>query len=506
MNRISRITILIMALLALLPQGIDARIRWVGMGKGHDSIPYSQIKNKGLMIVDIHTNRNEWPRCDYVYAPIDGWGKSITNVTRVPGRLIITDGDNKLYDSGEYVEESSGMTLSLRGNSSAFYPKKPYKIRLQSKADLLCRNNANYRDKQFILICDEELKAFQGFELSRLLGMTWVPGYRYVNLIINDEYCGVYMLTENVRRNTNCRLNVKKDGFIFECDAYWWNEDYYIPSLIDTHLNFTFKYPEPEELTDAQKAYMTQLLNAYEYSLWDGTYPDYIDVPSFARWCLGQDILATRDAAGVNRYYTKYDATSSSKLVMPMMWDFDSAEGDTTNWSVVHQMFMFPLFESSNRTFVNEYVAQWEAVAPILYTSMYNVINNFKSTQQGQGIMASMPLNNTRWDSNYPTYSFFYFRAQWFKTRFDWLNRNILALIPRGDVNLDGVVDVSDVNIIINKILKGDQSDKRHADLNGDDNIDVSDVNEVINIILTSNPHTPDDPVDPDDPDNPGDR
>ena len=55
-----------------------------------------------------------------------------------------------------------------------------------------------------------------------------------------------------------------------------------------------------------------------------------------------------------------------------------------------------------------------------------------------------------------------------------------------GDLNGDGKVDVSDVNIAINIILGADATDEQRAksDLTGDGKTDVSDVNSLINIIL----------------------
>ncbi len=55
-----------------------------------------------------------------------------------------------------------------------------------------------------------------------------------------------------------------------------------------------------------------------------------------------------------------------------------------------------------------------------------------------------------------------------------------------GDINLDGIVDVSDVNIIINIMLGKAQASNYTgiSDLNGDGSVDVSDVNAVINIML----------------------
>lgn len=52
----------------------------------------------------------------------------------------------------------------------------------------------------------------------------------------------------------------------------------------------------------------------------------------------------------------------------------------------------------------------------------------------------------------------------------------------KGDVNLDGKVDISDIVAIINTIA-GDNTYKATADVNSDNNIDISDIVAVINII-----------------------
>lgn len=55
-----------------------------------------------------------------------------------------------------------------------------------------------------------------------------------------------------------------------------------------------------------------------------------------------------------------------------------------------------------------------------------------------------------------------------------------------GDINVDGTVDVSDVNILINVMLGRDQAENYEGRcyINDDDTVDVSDVNVVINIML----------------------
>ena len=52
----------------------------------------------------------------------------------------------------------------------------------------------------------------------------------------------------------------------------------------------------------------------------------------------------------------------------------------------------------------------------------------------------------------------------------------------KGDVNGDGVVNISDINVVIGMVLKGENSD--NADVNGDHTVNVGDINAIISVIL----------------------
>lgn len=54
----------------------------------------------------------------------------------------------------------------------------------------------------------------------------------------------------------------------------------------------------------------------------------------------------------------------------------------------------------------------------------------------------------------------------------------------RGDINKDGVVDVTDVTTLINAVLKGTGVDVEVGDLDGSGSIDVTDVTTLINLVL----------------------
>ena len=451
----------------------------------------SDIIGYGLPVLYIQTIDGAEPTCERVYAPAGSWGSTI-NSEKVYGRMLmykrIAGMDSVLYDSGDYEKNVSGMTIKVRGNTSAMGDKKPYKIKLQKKFDLLMRGvDSVYKDKEWALLKDEDLYTFSGFSVAGLVGMTWVPGRRYVNVIMNDIYRGVYLLTEQVKRNPDCRLNVDKNcGFIFECDIYWWNEDVYVTSCDAPGYNYTFKYPDEEDITEEQLAYMQSLVNAYEASLNDGTYPDQIDVHSFAAWCLVHDLMGTKDGGGCNRYYTKYDTTAQTKIVMPVAWDFDVSMRISEGWSRCHTVYMNKLFNSSNKTFVNEFVRLWCLIHESYVRDIKSAFIIFTNSDEGYALQSSYRLDNIAWNRSLSFQNIATTRRQWLERRFTNLDNSILSLHVPHDVNVDGVVSISDVTTLISMLLGGYPT-MITGDIDGDGNINISDVTTLINMLLQGN-------------------
>ena len=451
----------------------------------------SDIISYGLPVLYIQTIDGAEPTCERVYAPAGSWGSTI-NSEKVYGRMLmykrIAGMDSVLYDSGDYEKNVSGMTIKVRGNTSAMGDKKPYKIKLQKKFDLLMRGvDSVYKDKEWALLKDEDLYTFSGFSVAGLVGMTWVPGRRYVNVIMNDIYRGVYLLTEQVKRNPDCRLNVDKNcGFIFECDIYWWNEDVYVTSCDAPGYNYTFKYPDEEDITEEQLAYMQSLVNAYEASLNDGTYPDQIDVHSFAAWCLVHDLMGTKDGGGCNRYYTKYDTTAQTKIVMPVAWDFDVSMRISEGWSRCHTVYMNKLFNSSNKAFVNEFVRLWCLIRESYVRDIKSAFMIFTNSDEGYALQSSYRLDNIVWNRSLSFQNIATTRRQWLERRFTNLDNSILSLHVPHDVNVDGVVSINDVTTLISMLLGGYPT-MITGDIDGDGNINISDVTTLINMLLQGN-------------------
>ena len=103
--------------------------------------------------------------------------------------MSLTDGDEVL---------SFGIQIRGRGNTTWGLPKKPYRIKLNEKADLLGLGESRH----WILLANHydgsHLRNKLSYDLSAAMGMTAVDS-TFVNLIINGEYVGLYQLSENIR-------------------------------------------------------------------------------------------------------------------------------------------------------------------------------------------------------------------------------------------------------------------------------------------------------------------
>lgn len=404
------------------------------------AIDIDEVVKLGLPVLIIETIDQEEPTCDFVFAPEGANGIGSTNNTKVPGRVVLIKGrddisdksgyaTDTLFDSGDYSKDLSGMTIRIRGNTSAYYSsKKPFKIELEKKGDLLARGDSAYYDKNWALLRDgnDVLHTMIGNMVNRLVGMPYTPAYQYVNVFFNGDYRGIYMLTETIRRNADCRLNVsKQSGYIIERDAYWWNEPLYFKTPMG--MEYTFKYPDDKDVTDEQQNYIQSVIETMEQHITDGSYDRYMDLQSFAAWMLAHDLLGTKDSGGSNIYLSKYDSSDTSLVQMTTMWDFGSImhEQCRNKWSTVHydSFFYYPqLFDNKNPAFVNAYIELWNKLSPTLLDHIVATLLDFKQSPTAESLQLSRPYEFQRWnyygvsvDTNIDN------AISWFTERLSWL-------------------------------------------------------------------------------------
>ena len=355
-------------------------------GEGDDS---NMFMIGGLPTVSIHTEGNVEP---------------YDKITDIPSIISI------IGDKGNNIIAQTGGTRE-RGNFSRTFPKRPYRIKFDSKQNVL---DAPAKAKKWTLINNYGDKTLMrnliAFHLSSVLEMPYTPYGTAVNVIMNGEYKGCYQLCDQIEVNKN-RVNITEmkptdnegealtGGYLIEVDAYAEDEISWFTSSNSTRV--TIKSPDEDEITTEQSNYIRNF-----YSNMENNWRTYLDTNTFLRHFLVGELSGNTDT-----YWSvyMYKQRGEDKLYVGPVWDFDIA------------------FENDNRTYpINnhtQWVYQYGSVEGYMRTLTTNIINDKTTKAQlidiwdearhngideesllafidnmSEQLQESQKLNFTRWD------------------------------------------------------------------------------------------------------------
>jgi len=297
---------------------------------------------------------------------IDTEGKTIVDDPKISAKMKIvnnTGAVNKFTDPPNDFNGNVG--IELRGSSSIGYPQKPWLFETRDGAG----QNLSYpvlglpKEKDWILLSNYNDKSLMrnilGYQLFEKLG-NYAPRAKLVDVVLNNEYQGIYVLTEKIKQDSS-RVNIDKlrkediageelsGGYIFKID-YWnssnsWQSPYSPINYPYYKINFVYHDPDWDELTNQQKSYISTYVTSFEKVLYSANfkdenqgYPKYIDVESFIDYFLVSEISRNNDGYKKSQYFHK---DKNGKIVAGPVWDFDWA------WKNINQCFIFKATDGS---------------------------------------------------------------------------------------------------------------------------------------------------------------
>ena len=237
-----------------------------------------------------------------------------------------------MISEGKINAKQTG-TIKLRGNSSIRSEKKPYAVNLEEKTNIL---DMPAKAKKWILVPNmfdkTLLRNLLGYQMSFIFGLKFTPSCRYIDLIINGNFRGNYLICDKIEVSKE-RLDLDKmdetcveepeisGGYLIEGQGSRRRGD---PSIFKTSqgISYTYKYPEYEDLTEEQKEYITKKFDEVEAEILKGK-ADSIDLESFARYFLIEDFSANQDEI-FNSFFI-FKERGDDKLHFGPVWDFDLA-------------------------------------------------------------------------------------------------------------------------------------------------------------------------------------
>ncbi|MBO4847754.1 MAG: CotH kinase family protein [Clostridia bacterium] len=297
-----------------------------------------------LMTIGVYASAAELPKF-YITTQIPF--SQIGKTEYVDASFTLTLG-TKQFSGGDY--EGTGY-IKGRGNTSWSQPKKPYSIKLSSKASLL----GIPKTKKYAIVPsysdDSMIRNLMTYKACAMLtGIDYCPRCEFVEVYLNGVYNGIYILVERVSIESN-KIDIDEasaddltGGYLIEKDIdgkidysadQWFNCPYWANQSKDY---FVLKEPEPDD--SELRSQMLSYLENYMQDLHDavmGTsgepYTRYVDVDSWIDFIIVQELSKNIDGnLKTSCYMVK--KSQDDKLYLTAPWDFDLAYGNpATTWN-----------------------------------------------------------------------------------------------------------------------------------------------------------------------------
>ena len=321
------------------------------IGCKYDTYSLDDSPDTGLARVVVETEEALLTKIDYIDASAGFFAKDAltTNV----------------FNNG--TELASGFDIRLRGNTTNTGTKRPYNLKIpkavRQKASKVFSdltftnyedNNTDKKVKRVALLANaleasmmrnDICFAMMGNNLGAdtpPLNFQWTVNHEFVDLFINDEYKGTYLMTDATNGitqylNFNEGEGIGESGFFLSIDSHY-DED---PKFRTDKYNLPVmpKWPEYDDY-EAEKdnnrtienGFYTTDLERFKVALdgketilatkdWDDIVEAF-DIDSFAKFWLIVNIAGTSDPGNPSSVYF-YQLTKDGKLYCGPGWDFD---------------------------------------------------------------------------------------------------------------------------------------------------------------------------------------
>lgn len=300
---------------------------------------------------------------------IDTEGQEIPDEPRITARMGLIFKDYGRYNSREdpYNAYNGQISIELRGESSLyFYPKKSYSIETQT--DSGTNNNISLLglpvENDFVLYGpygDKSLiRNLITYRLFEKFGH-YAPRTRLIELVVNDDYKGLYVLMEKIKRDKN-RVDMAKltpkdttavdisGGYLMRVDKttgmdplHYWESPVEPPMSGYGRITYQYFDPEYDELTVDQRNYIRKHLLEFEQALISPNYKDpgtgyrsYLDIPSFIDLMILNEFSKDVDGFRLSHYFYKQKDTNGGKLVNGPPWDYNLTYGNSNFTEDIH--------------------------------------------------------------------------------------------------------------------------------------------------------------------------
>tara|TARA_R110002126_G_scaffold291415_2_gene452255 strand:- start:28899 stop:30965 length:2067 start_codon:yes stop_codon:yes gene_type:complete len=431
------------------------------------------LKNSNLPILIINTDINPSTSSPYVITDNPKVLGTMKLIYRPDGtRNYITDLNNT-----NFLNYNGKIGIELRGSSSQDLDKKPYGFETiledntNNNVSLLDMPSENDWILNPLAFDPSMIRDYLSYTLARDMG-NYAPRVRYIEVIINDDYKGVYILTEKIKIDAD-RVDIKKltetdntsraltGGYLVKADKTTGGDPiaWTMPNHNGWFTEFLHDSPSSEDITDEQATYIQQVFNdlanktAVSNASISNGYPSIIDVPSFIDYMIIAEIASNADSYQFSTYFHK---DKGGKLRAGPVWDYNLTYGnDLFLWGFDRSFYDVWQFDYENTgakfwkdlfldpTFKCYWAKRWfqltAANGPLHYNTIENKIDAYLNL-----LSESQTREQQRWDTVAEQSNNITAMKSWIKNRINWINNTVGS-----SANCN---NVSSPNLVITKI------------------------------------------------------
>jgi hypothetical protein len=337
-----------------------------------------------------------------------------------------------------YAPYTGTLGIKGRGNSTWNFPKKPYRLKLDSKSPMMGIASS----KDWVLLANwydkSQVRTSTAEAIAKSTDLAWTPTYRHVEVVLNGQYIGVYQFTEAIKP-ASTRIDIPEleeednslpelsGGYLLEIDERL--EENNEPGFRTTR-NVPVVVKEPDPTTTAQRNYIRAAVQDLENSMFGPNFADPVtgyqrrlDVSSFIDQYLVQEITRNGDAFWSSTYF--YKDRDDDRFYFGPIWDFDRSMGSTvtprpqppegwyarTRGPWVNRLFVDPAFAA-------RVDARFAELLPTLLELPEQI------EELGESLEPAIDNDAVRWgysvgQSDEPEYL-----EDWLEDRLDWMTEN----------------------------------------------------------------------------------
>ena len=384
----------------------------------NNHIPYNYIRyippNNNIIINEIKIFGH------YFNETEDLSEKKLFTVTNLPLIIINTENLTEPNDKNIYINSqiliinnnslhiNQTVSIKLRGQTTATYPKKPYKLKFEKKQEILEFSGkykkwtllANYLDKSLI-------RNILAFKISEMVGLEFTPRCLPIDLIMNGNFRGNYFICDQIEVKSG-RIDIEEiseddetGGYLLEIDARAADEEKYFRT--DRGVLVEIKYPDPEDITEIQENYIKEYMNILERKVYNRN-TSYIDINSFSLYFLVQEFCGDIDTVIASFHCTK--RKGDDKLYFGPVWDFDRAFDNDNRLIPTNKKPKFAFYYNGDYRNTLEFFIHLLDITIMNINQTWNILLekgfNFQCLQsfideKEELLWESANLNNLRW-------------------------------------------------------------------------------------------------------------